>query len=778
VEPGAGAQSGARSGASSALSSGLGPGAGAGALALAAGRAIAGLRAAFAGWIAQEERERRVFLWAPVFFGSGALLYFAADREPPLAPALLTALALGLGGLRARALGRIATARACAAGGLLFAGFACAVWSAMTAAAPVLERPVAARVTAFVESVDLRPGGARLHVRLIEAQGLAPDSRPLRARVNLRGAPDFEAGAVIRAAMRLAPPPRASEPGGYDFAREAYFQRIGAVGSVLGRVERAPDAQVSAQVPVSARLIAWVDRGRNALTLRIIAAIGGTSGAVAAALVTGKRGLIPEETNEALRAAGVYHVVSISGLHMALAAGLFLWGARAFLALFPALALRRPIKKWAACAAMAGAVAYDLFSGAEVATERAMTMTLVLLGAVLFDRPALSMRNLALAALIALARDPASLLGPSFQMSFAAVAAMIAVFEKGPSDGRFLREAPPGLMERGARVLLGMMGATLVAGLSTDPFATFHFHRLAVYGLIGNALALPLVEFVVMPAAALGAVASAFGLDAPVWRLMGLGVEGMLQVAGFVASLPGAVRMVPAFGAGALLLMAFGLLWLTLWRSRLRWFGLVFAFCGAGLALAGARPDLLVDSTGRVAAFRGEGGRLVAMNGSANPFGLAQWLASDADARRPAEAAQATSATGAPAFRCDAQGCVGRLADGRSLALVLRAQALPEDCARADVLVTPLRAVEICAGARKAPALVLDGAYFAARGATHVFFTPDGGFRLVSAREPGLDRPWTRAPAPVRAPPGARGGDASTDEQDGDGGAGLAPEDE
>jgi len=643
------------------------------------------------------------------------------------------------------------------------------VWSALAAAAPVLERPIAAHVTAFVESVDLRPGGARLHLRVIEAQGLAADARPLRARVNLRGAPDFEAGAVIRAAMRLAPPPRASEPGGYDFAREAYFQRIGAVGSILARVERAPDAQVSAQVPVSARLFAWIDRGRNALTARIIASIGGTSGAVAAALVTGKRGLIPEETNEELRAAGVYHVVSISGLHMALAAGLFLWGARAFLALFPALAQRRPIKKWAACAAMAGAVAYDLFSGAEVATERAMTMTLVLLGAVLFDRPALSMRNLALAALIALARDPATLLGPSFQMSFAAVAAMIALFEKAPSDGRFLREAPPGALERGGRVLLGMIGATLVAGLSTDPFATFHFHRLAVYGLIGNALALPLVEFIVMPAAALGALASAFGLDAPVWRLMGYGVEGMLQVAGFVARLPGAVRMVPAFGAGALLLMTLGLLWLTLWRSRPRWIGLVFALCGAGLALSGARPDLIVDSTGRVAAFRGEDGRLVAMNGSANPFGLAQWLASDADARRPAEAARAMPASGAAAFRCDGEGCVGRLADGRSLALVLRAQALPEDCARADVLVTPLRAAEICAGARKAPALLLDAAHFAARGASHVFFTPDGGFRLVSVREPGLDRPWTRAPRPL-APALAETGAGAMEDEDGTGG--------
>ena len=739
MEPGAGVSAG-----------GLAASGGGGALARALEGAFARMRAALAACLEREARERRWFLWCPVFFGAGILLYFGADREPPTLPAAIAALAFALAGLRARALGRAGIMRACVAGAFLFAGFACAAFRTMTAEAPALERPLAARVTAFVESVDLRPGGARLHLRVTEVEGLAPERMPARVRVSLRGAPGFEAGATIRASMRLSPPPRASEPSGYDFSRDAYFQRIGAVGSILSRPEAAPDAQV----PLDARLVAWIDRGRNALTARIIAAVGGAGGAVAASLVTGKRGLIPEETNEALRAAGVYHVVSISGLHMVLAAGLFMWSVRALLAAFPGVALRRPIKKWAAAAAMLGAVAYDLFSGAEVATERAMVMMLVLLAAILFDRPVLSMRNLALAALFVLAREPSTLLGPSFQMSFAAVAAMIALFEKGPSDRDFRREAPPGALERAGGIFAAMLATTLVAGLSTDPFATYHFHRISVYGLVGNALALPLVEFVVMPAAALGVVASAFGLDAPVWRFMGLGVEAMLQVAGFVARLPGSVQMVPAFGAGALLLMTLGLLWLTLWRSALRWLGLCFALAGAALALDAPRPDVIADARGAVVAFRGEDGRLVAMNGQANPFALSQWLAGDADPR-PARAAlqgQGSASAGPPAFRCDADGCAARLGDGRSLALALRAGALAEDCARADVLVTPLRAREICAGAERQPALLLDAAHFAARGATHVFLAADGGARLRTVREAGLDRPWTRAPRPQPAP--------------------------
>ena len=691
------------------------------------------------GLFEQEARDRRLFLWLPVFFGLGILAYFAADQEPPLWPAAMLALLLAAGGLRAHGLGRAGPARACAAGAFLFAGFACAAFRTAMVEAPVLERPMTAKVTAFVEAIDPRIGGARLFLRVAAIEGLGAAQTPVRMRVTMRGTPNFAAGASIAATMRLSPPPRASEPSGYDFSRDAYFQRMGAVGSVLSRVQLAP----AVQAPLATQLVAWIDRGRNALTLRIAGVIGGASGAVAASLVTGKRGLIPEETNEALRGAGIYHVVSISGLHMVLAAGLFMWTMRALLATMPGIALRRPIKKWAAGFAMAGAIGYCLFSGAEVATERAMVMMLVLLGAVLFDRPALSMRNLAIAALIVLAREPSTLLGPSFQMSFAAVAGMIALFEKGPRDRDFAREAPPGVFERVRKAMFAVLATTLVASLATDPYATFHFHRLSAYGLIGNALALPVVEFIVMPAAAIGVVASLFGLDAPVWWMMGQGVHLMVWVAQWVAQLPGAIRMTPAFGVGALLTMTMAIIWMTLWRSALRWFGLVFAIAGFAMAFNTPKPDLFIDARGSTLAWRGEQGSLYALNEKGNPFALSQWLAGDADMRNPRAKTAAGLGLLGPG-RCDDTGCVAILPDGRSLALVLDMRALAEDCARADIVVTKLFVRNLC----KQPALVLDGAHFERQGATQVYLTPDGQFRLHSVRAAGLDRPWTKAPKP------------------------------
>jgi competence protein ComEC len=700
-----------------------------------------------------EVQARRPFLWLPVFFGAGAILYFVAEREPPLWPALtccLLALALAW---RARRADRLATMRVCLALGFLFAGFAAGSARTWIAAAPVIERQMVARVTGYVESIDARGDGARLMVRVGSVAGLSPERTPERVRVNMRGRPAFESGATISATMRLLPPPTASVPNGYDFARDAWFRGVGAVGNLVSRPEIAP----ALAVPWSTRMMAAIDRARNTLTQRIADSIGGAKGAVAAALVTGKRGLIPEATNEDLRAAGIYHVVSISGLHMMLAAGIFLWSLRAFLALFPNIALRRPIKKWAAAFAIAGAFAYNLFSGSEVATERAMIMIVVMLFATLVDRPAISMRNLAIAALIVLALEPYAVLGPSFQMSFAAVAAMIAVYERKPGklQKADLRDRPPGALDKGLMVLGAMVVTTLVAALATDPFGAFHFNRMAMYGLIGNALVLPLVEFVVMPAAVFGVLASFFGLDGPIWFLMGQGVGFMLAVAAWVAQLPGAVRMVPSFGAGALILMALGLMWLTLWQSQLRWFGLVFALAGVALALTARQPDVVIDARGQALAYRGADGALHALNPRGDYFTLAQWLAGDADARSPRSLERPQDA------RCDRGGCVGRLADGRMIALVQERATLAEDCARSAIVVTRL----YVRGACPQPALVLDGAYFDASGATRIFIE-GGEMRLTAARSAQKDRPWSRAPRVFPAPVAAEEGDDYTPDPD------------
>ena len=369
-------------------------------------------------------------------------------------------------------------------------------------AAPVLTRTTIAPLSGLIESLDEREEGARLVVRVARFGTMPAAERPARVRVSFKKAPPLRPGDFITATARLLPPPEAARPGGYDFARDAYFRGIGAVGSLLGQIAVNPPPE---PVPWSLRLAAAVDDARNALTRRITDANGGQAGAVAAALVTGKRGLIAPATNDTLRAAGIYHVVSISGLHMVLAAGVVFWLVRAGLALVPFLALVWPIKKIAAALAMVGVTAYCVFSGWDIAAERSLVMTLIMLGAILVDRPALSMRNLALAALIALAHEPDGLLGPSFQMSFGAVAGLIACAPL--IDGRLFRRDGAGRI--GRVIALGpgdRRNPGHDPGCAGRHRALRHlsFPDVQPFGLVGNALTLPLVSLAVMPAAVIG----------------------------------------------------------------------------------------------------------------------------------------------------------------------------------------------------------------------------------------------------------------------------------
>lgn len=709
-------------------------------------------RAAFAA----EREKRRLFLWLPVAFGLGIVLYFAAEREPGLAWPAFWTLVLGCGaiGLRARPLASGAMLLAA----MVFAGFCAGVLRTASITTPILTRTMFGSLTGTIESVEKRIGDHRLVLRVHAFAGLEPGTRPERVRVTLRGPFTAKAGDTITAQARLLPPPEPARPGGYDFARDAFFRGIGAVGSLSGRLAIAAPPSPPALVD---RLAAGVENSRNALTDRIAAAFGGQAGAVAAALVTGKRGLIEEETNQALRAAGLYHIVSISGLHMVLAAGAIFWSLRAALALVPGLALLWPLKKIAALGAMAGATAYSLFSGSEVATERSLIMTLVMLGAILVDRPALSLRNLAIAALIVLAREPETLLGPSFQMSFAAVAGLIAFagrWSRAPSE-----MSGPGFPDLGQtpvrtrrepasptlpawlgwprtllRAFLALIVTTFVASLATAPFAAYHFQVANPLGVFGNALALPFVSLVVMPAAVAGMVLAPLGLDRPVWWLMGAATEPVLQISAFFQTFDGASLPVPAFGPGPLALMVAAILAATLLAGPLRWLALPLALAGLLSAPAALRPDLFVDREAAGLAIRAESGRLV-MLGRPSHFVRQQWLLADGDPRDPDDPSLREGVT------CDTLGCTARMRGGGRVAHVRDAQALLEDCARADILVTRLDA-QGCA----AP-IVLDRAMLAARGA--LVLTPDAAGKLTAhgARDHARERPWARGPVPPAA---------------------------
>ncbi|GJE26473.1 ComEC/Rec2 family competence protein [Methylobacterium organophilum] len=687
--------------------------------------------------LAEESERRRLFPWIAVAFGAGILACFEmTDGLPNLAAPLVVAalLAASLFGLRARPVATAVVIGLAAA----FLGFAAATYRIQSVAGPILARTTIAPLTGVIESIEEREEGARL-VLLVESFGtLAASERPTRIRASYRKAPPLTAGDRITATARLLPPPEAALPGGYDFARDAYFRGIGAVGSLTGRIAVLPPA---APLPGNLRLAAGIDTARNALTRRITESIGGQAGAVAAALVTGKRGLIDARTSDVLRAAGIYHVISISGLHMVLAAGVVFFLVRASLAAIPVLALGWPIKKIAAACAMAGVTAYCAFSGWDVAAERSLVMTLVMLGAILVDRPALSMRNLALAALIALAREPEALLGPSFQMSFGAVAGLIAcaplldrVFPRAREGGRWLR-----LAASAATATLGTLATTLVAQIATAPFATYHFQTVQPFGLVGNALTLPLVSLVVMPSAVLGMLATPFALDRPVWWLMGLAVKGMLAIATWIAGFDAATLVLPAFGTGALAALTLALLLLVLPGARLRWLALLPVGAGLCLAAGRERPDILIDRHGAGAAVRGSDGRLVAL-GKPSAFVLEQWLKADGDGRRAEALADRAGA------RCDPLGCTLAAQGGLVVAYVSDKRAFREDCARADIVISGRSAPPTCAAR-----LVVDRGTLERLGAVAIDLK-GGAPALTGTREQGRSAPWRPPPREAAVP--------------------------
>lgn len=700
------------------------------------------------GWLAaailHEREARRPFLFVPIGMMGGVLLFFAADREPALwAGPVLFVLAAGaawfcwvrhLTGLMVAALALTAIA----------AGFSGATIKSRLVAAPVIEKAQGLKGTGVILQNDRRGTGARLLLGIEAIHGKPQDATPKLVRVTTRAPLAVEAGTRIDFAAYVLPPPQPSRPGGYDFARDAWFAGIGGVGSLQGQPIVTHDQAIDR---LSWRLLAAIDRARNAVTARIASVIGGQAGEVAAALITGKRGGINEDTNDSLRAAGIYHVVSISGLHMVLAAGMIFVLVRVLFALSPAALLTLPVKSIAAITAILAAIAYDIFAGSEIATERSLVMTMIVFGAVLVHRRAISMRNLALAAIILIVFEPETVVGPSFQMSFCAVMGLVALYERSgiahaAQEGAVLtqaelptRERPPEALV--GRVLgwiskhaMGLVLTTLVAEMTTAPFGLYHFQQLQPLGLLGNALVLPLISIVVMPAALLGMIALPFGLDAWVWMLMGWGVDLMLWLASLVAAIPFSVLAVPAPSGWAMALVVFGLIWLALWTSILRWAGAPLLILGFALAWSGPRPDLYAAADGKAVAIRGADGKLALVGPSPGRFSLEQWLRADGDAR------EADDPTLKAPQRCDRAGCILVDSRGSAISFIKQASAFDEDCQRAALIITSLKAPTLCAAA------VLDAQAFRISGAVAGYQTKEGAWRFEGVRTPSTDRPW------------------------------------
>jgi competence protein ComEC len=670
-------------------------------------------------------------LWAPVALGGGAALYFGLRTEPPLA----LALALPAVALLVTALAWRRTPRAAGVALALLTCFAMGIAVAKTrtirVSAPIVPELGAVRIDGWV--VDVAPpteSGQRLLIAPVAIEDLAVDALPHRIRVTVAPEALIGPGASIRLTASLGPPPPPAAPGAYDFARGAWFDGIGGVGFDLVP----PQLITLPDPPWEMRLLLAVNEARWRLTLRVQEAIGGPAGGIAAAMITGQSAFVPIDTSEAMRDAGISHIVSISGLHMAIVGGFVFFAVRLAIAATPAVALRINGKKAAAIAGLLAVGAYLVTSGAPPAAERAAVTAGVAFLAILAERRAVSLRGLALAACLIILSQPEAVTEPGFQMSFAATTALVALAEAWPRPTREINT--PGwirAIQGSVQWVALSIGISFVAGTATAPFVIQHFNRVAIYSLPANLLTAPLSSFVFMPTLAIGAALAPIGLGGPFLAVAGWGIGLMLSLAERVASWPGAAMVIASGPAWTLPASFVGILWICLWKGHGRWLGIPAALA-VFLAPKPPVPDLWIAADGGAIAVADEG-RAWLMRPDSRRF------ASDLWARRRGLQIVEDEAELGGRFDCSRWGCATRIAQTLQVAgWWTRRAPKPEQLAalcRADVVV--LKGDWPCAAR-----LTLRPADFARRGAAELYREGEG-WRIVWANDLRGHRPWTRS---------------------------------
>lgn len=675
---------------------------------------------------------RRFALWLPVALGFGIWLWFAAPTSPDGRWAWL--------GLVPAAL--IATGRARRAGWGLLAvswlaltvalGFGAAHLAALRAEAPAIAHPQAATVDGRVIEISRSASGApRFLLDRLAIYGVEPDETPARLRLTWLDAdgPAPSPGTRIRAYATLMPTGAPVEPGAFDFRRQAYFDRLGGVGLIRGGPFAIPTLGPEGWTD---RAHLWLARLRYRISLHLQTTIPGRAGAFAAAIVVGDRAAISDADAEALRASNLAHLLAISGLHMGMLTGLVFALARLLFAAVPWTAHHFSTRKTAAVVALGAGAAYLALSGATVATQRAFVMVAFAFLAILADRPAITLRALALAATVILLIRPVSLMEAGFQMSFAATIVLVAGYEVMRERGAL---SPGG--GAGRRILLylgGLLFSSALAGLATAPIAAYHFNRTAPFGLVANLLAVPVMGLWIAPCACLAAMLTPFGLQDAALRAMGAGIEWVLRIAHWIGDTPGATQPVAVAPGSVLALIVVGGLWLALWRGPWRLAGIA-GIVGALVLWSDPppRPDVLIGPGGRIVGVLGLEGRALSHD-RAQSYAAKSWLRRDGDGANQAMAAER------PGIRAAKGRLSVKLAPGREVHVLTGRR--PEE-AIADLCRPGAIVIARYGRSHDGSCRYLGRAELRRSGALAIRDSPAGA-RIVTASEHAGDRRWTR----------------------------------
>lgn len=678
--------------------------------------------------------ERQHFpLWLPVFTGIGIAVYFALRFEPaPFVGLYITSAFLVLLTITPNQAAKLILA-ALAASSI---GFASAQYATSNATGGALQkRTPFIQLAGTIEAISDTRHGLRLILTDVSTDN-DDITVPPRIRLSVRGSQastPMLPGYRISTTAALRPPPPPYLPGSYDFQRRAFFADIGAYGFSIGSIEviSLPRSNVTDTLSQA------IQRVRADIASRARDAYPGAAGAVSAAMLTGHRGTIPEETLSHMRDAGIAHLLAISGLHIGLAAGTIFVLIRYGIALIPIVGLRLNAKKIASVAAVMVAFGYAILAGLTVPTERAFLMTSLFLIGVIIDRKAVSLRSVAWAAGLILILHPSSLLEPGYQMSFAAVICLVSAYEW--LSGRRAPDAPRRILP--IRYVLGVMLTSVVAGAATAPYAIYHFQHVAAFGLIANMIAVPLAAFWVIPVGLLALFLYPFGLDHVPLTTMGTGIEIILAVARHVASLPGAAFDVAPPGDWSMILITLGGLWLCLWRSRLRLVG--FAFLGLGVGggyLTFDRPDLVVDGAGRIVALRDNTGAMYFATDTRANHTKDVWRRLTGGIQYYPEHLEYSTSS----ITCDVQGC-RLLKHDKRISVSFSESGLMEDCNKSDIMVAlvpirvPCRSVE-----RRIDWFDLW------RYGTHTIYVEPNHLEIRTVNQVRGDRPWVIHPPPSK----------------------------
>lgn len=637
--------------------------------------------------LAEAERDQ-LPLWLPVGLGLGIAAYFTLPDRHAWVAFLLGAAASVFGFLAAGWGTRWGRALAIFSAAALI-GCCNAWWHAERAAAPRIGDEQIARFDAEVEAVQ-RVAAAdkvRFVVRPIAAPNLPP-----RVRINVDAdkAPAVQPGAILRTRAWLMPPTPAPIPGAYDFSRAAWFQQVGATGRTL-------DLEVvSDKGPGGWR--GWMAGVRQRLGDHIRAQLGGGEGAIAVALVNGDQGGIPQDDADAMRNSGLAHLLSVSGLHLTAVVGAVMLLTLRLLALSPTLALRFRLTLIAAGGGALAGIAYTILTGAEVPTVRSCIAALLILGGIALGREALTLRLVATGALIVLLLWPESLVGPSFQLSFAAITAIVVLHEQ-PKVRAFLAKREEVLPLRLLRDLAGLLLTGFAVEAALTPIGLYHFHRAGLYGTFANIVAIPLTTFIIMPAEALALLLDLAGLGAPLWWIAGKALHLLLIIAHRTGEATGAVALLPGMADAAFALLVGGGLWLALWRTKWRRWGALPLGIGAVWALLSPAPDLLVTGDGRHVAFRAADGSIGILRTRARDY------VRDTFAESLATGEELPDVDDLKGAACTDDSCLVTLSRGGRAWTILATRTrtpfeqppLAEACAAADIVISERRLPADCA---------------------------------------------------------------------------------